>query len=208
MPIGSTLNGLKTLPRENISPTTKIVRKAATEEDKEQVRDMWKNGSPASEISANTGFAVATIYKWCKDIPRQEKQENSHVDEETKLQAKELYENGMAVARISEEIGVSKRSIFTWRNKYDWDKDKEKKEMVEQETIIEKQNQEKEATQAYTSPYKMIKADDVEKCKHLIERVLDLINLEISALDPWGAYSIGKSQCYLESIKEILSKED
>lgn len=134
MPIGSTLNGLKTLPRENIPPKTRIVRKAATEEDKEQVRDMWRNGSPASEISANTGFAVATIYKWCKDIPRQEKQNNGQVDEETKEKAKSLYISGMAVARISEEIGVSKRSIFTWIKKYGWEK-KEKKEMVEQEKV-------------------------------------------------------------------------
>ena len=76
--------------------------------------------------------------------------------------------------------------------------------MEEQKTVIEEQKQEKE----YANPYKMLKVDDVEKCTHLIDSVLDLINLEISALDPWGAYSIGKSQCYLETIKEILSKED
>ena len=67
---------------------------------------------------------------------------------------------------------------------------------------------EQTSTEEYVSPYKMLKVDDVEKCTHLIDMVLDLINLEISALDPWGAYSIGKSQCYLETIKEILSKED
>lgn len=134
MPIGSTLNGLKTLPRENIPPTTKIVRKAATEEDKEKVKDMWKEGLSASEISKETGFAIATVYNWCKGISSPNKQNNGQVDEETKEKAKSLYISGMAVARISEEIGVSKRSIFTWRNKYDWDKDKNKedKEMAEQ----------------------------------------------------------------------------
>ena len=200
MPIGSTLNGLKTLPRENIPPKTRIVRKAASEEDKEKVRDMWKSGLSAYKISEQTGFAVPTIYNWCKNISKPNKQEHPQVDEEMKQQAKELYESGMTIPLIASTIGVSEKSIYNWRNKYNW----EEKEMEEKKTVNEEQKQEKE----HASPCKMLKVDDVEKCTHLIDSVLDLINLEISALDPWGAYSIGKSQCYLETITEILSKED
>ena len=220
MPIGSTLNGLKTLPRENIPPKTRIVRKAATEEDKEQVRDMWKSGLSASKISKDTGFAIATVYNWCKGISSPNKQNNGQVDEETKEKAKSLYISGMAVVRISEEIGVSKRSIFTWIKKYGWEK-KEKKEMVEQETICKEMVEQAKVDQektgqtkveiSYPSPYKAFKVDDINICQKSLDKVTtaiaDIYNT-LNGIDSFNAYKLGEMSVYIEMVKEILNKED
>ena len=211
MPIGSTLNGLKTLPRENIPPKTRIVRKAATEEDKEQVRDMWKSGLSASEISKDTGFAVPTIYNWCKGIPSPNKNNCEKIDEKTKDKAKSLYISGMTVARISEEIGVSKRSIFTWRNKYDWDKDKEKKEMVEQAKVDQEKTGQTKVEISYPSPYKAFKVDDINICQKSLDKVTtaiaDIYNT-LNGIDSFNAYKLGEMSVYIEMVKEILNKED
>ena len=207
MPIGNTLNGLKTLPRENIPPKTRIVRKAASEEDKEKVRDMWKSGLSAYKISEQTGFAVPTIYNWCKNIPKPNKQEHPQVDEEMKQQAKELYESGMTIPLIASTIGVSEKSIYNWRNKYNW----EEKEMVEQAKVDQEKTGQTKVEISYPSPYKAFKVDDINICQKSLDKVTtaiaDIYNT-LNGIDSFNAYKLGEMSVYIEMVKEILNKED
>lgn len=211
MSIGSTINGLKTLPRENIPPTTKIVRKAATEEDKEQVRDMWRNGLSAYKIAEQTGFAVPTIYNWCKGISSPNKNNCEKIDEETKEKAKSLYISGMAVARISEEIGVSKRSIFTWRNKYDWDKDKNKedKEMVEQETIcketVEQTKSDQEKTGQAKAEQEKVEHKAAEQAKTKQTRD-EQAKVEVSYPSPYKAFKVDDINICQKFLDKVTSE--
>ena len=113
------INELKSLRRSRIPPKTKIIRPAATEDEKLQVVEMFEYGMNITTISEKTGFAVSTIKKWCSEGKIKSKKKDKVDNDDVKL-AKELYNSGMDIPLIASTLGVTELKVEMWIAKYKW----------------------------------------------------------------------------------------
>ena len=114
------MENLKSLRRSRIPPKTKVIRPAATEDEKLQVVEMYECGITVGGISRKTGFAVSTIKKWCSEGKIKSKKKDKVDNDDVKL-AKELYNSGMDIPLIASTLGVTELRVEMWIAKYKWE---------------------------------------------------------------------------------------
>ena len=89
------------------------MKKIYTNEQKEKILKMYWSGEPVTSISANTGVAKSTLYKWIREAPPKKAKPVNMTDFRILKQRCETVVVGFAeILQISHKFGGFPKSQF------------------------------------------------------------------------------------------------